>query len=176
MLFLHGLESGPGGTKARWLAERHGAFTPDLRTAALAEVMAAGRIDGPEAYEAAAATSYAIAREALADERPDVLVGSSFGAALAVALLRDGLWRGPTLLLACASRRLLGDVPIPAGVRAVLIHGRYDDVVPLDDARWLAAAAGPGVLLWEVADDHRLGAQLDNGVIDAALGWLRRAG
>ncbi len=175
MLFLHGLESGPSGRKAQWLAEHHGAVTPDLQTTALVEALTAGGVQSPADFEAAAAPCLAIAREALHDEKPQILVGSSFGGALAVALMREGLWRGPTLLLACASRRLLGDVKIPAGLRVVLVHGRNDDVVPLSDARWLAETAGPGTLLWEVADDHRLGAQLDNGVVSAALGWLGRA-
>lgn len=175
LLFLHGLESGPDGRKARWLGERFGAFTPDLHTAPLAGALARGEIGSPAQFEAAAAPSLRIAREALVDEKPDLLVASSFGAALAVLLLRDGHWTGPSLLLACASRRLLGDVPLPRAACAVLVHGRQDEVVPLEDARWLAAHAGPKVLLWEVADDHRLGAQLHNGVIEAALGWLARA-
>lgn len=175
ILFLHGLESGPGGSKARWLGERYGAVTPDLGSAVVAEAMATGRIDSPEAYLAAAAPCLQVAREAIVDEAPDVLVGSSFGGALAVQLAVEGRWTGPLLLLACASRRLLGDVPLPKASKAVLVHGRQDDVVPLEDARWLAATGGPRVMLWEVADDHRLGAQLGNGVLDAALGWLARA-
>lgn len=175
ILFFHGLESGPNGTKARWLAERYGAVTPHLGSEVVAEPLMAGRIRFPEEFLAAAAPCVQVAREALVDEAPDIVVGSSFGGAIAVHLAAEGRWKGPLLLLACASRKLLGDVPLPKSTKAVLVHGRQDDVVPLDHARWLAAKSGPRVMLWEVADDHRLGAQLGNGVLDAAIGWLARA-
>ena len=35
LLFLHGRESGPHGTKATWLSLRYGAVTPQLDTSSL---------------------------------------------------------------------------------------------------------------------------------------------
>ena len=48
----------------------------------------------------------ALQRAALDEFRPDVLIGSSFGGAVAVALLNQGDWSGPTLLLAQAALRI----------------------------------------------------------------------
>ena len=42
---------------------------------------------------------------AVAEARPDVVVASSFGGAVAVNLVAEGLWSGPTLLLAPAQER-----------------------------------------------------------------------
>ena len=80
--FIHGLEGSPGGRKARLLAHHFDAVTPAMDTSD---------------FEACV-TRHA---ELLSgDGRPDVLAGSSFGGAVAVALLQRGHWAGPTLLLA----------------------------------------------------------------------------
>ena len=84
--FVHGLESSPQGIKARRFAEEFEALTPTMDT---------------RDFEG----SLAVQREALARFGPDVLVGSSYGGALVVALLQRGDWRGPTLLLAQAALR-----------------------------------------------------------------------
>ena len=53
----------------------------------------------------------------------------------------------------------------------LLVHGSADDVVPVDDARRLADAAGAGVELRIVANGaHRL--RHDPRAIAALLGWL----
>ncbi len=175
VLFLHGLESGPQGQKARYLAGRFEARTPDMQTgrgvAARAEdprPSDRSAVDGPPARRAAEVELFqrcvALQRAELAAFRPDVLVGSSFGGAVAVALLREGAWRGPTLLLAqaalLATRRagVLGpeaQVALPEDVDVLLVHGARDDVVPLDDSRRLAATS-PRARLVEVDDGHRL--------------------
>jgi hypothetical protein len=51
----------------------------------------------------------AAAREALAQAPADLVVGSSFGGAVAVRLLRDGDHRGPVVLIAPAAARITGD-------------------------------------------------------------------
>ena len=78
--FIHGLEGSPQGSKARLFAEHFEALTPAMDTGD---------------FESCVETQ----RAALESFRPDVLVGSSFGGAVAVALLQRGLWSGPTLLL-----------------------------------------------------------------------------
>src|SRR5205814_184919 len=83
---------------------------------------------------------------------PDVVVGSSFGAAVAVALLHDrgrGAWRGPTVLLAQAALRLpeLGPrARLPEGVPVWIVHGTRDELVPIDDSRALAATGTPALV------------------------------
>lgn len=165
VLFLHGLESGPQGQKARYLAERFEARTPDMQTAV--DVAARATLE-PAARRAAEVElfrrSVALQRAEVASFRPDVLVGSSFGGAVAVALLREGAWRGPTLLLAqaalLATRRagVLGPedrVALPPDVPVLLVHGTKDDVVPVGDSRALASTS-PRATLVEVDDGHRL--------------------
>lgn len=149
VLFLHGLESGPNGTKAQWLRGRYGAACPQLATSTFPAALAGGRA-------------------AVLAERPDVIVGSSFGGAVAVALLQDGAWAGPTVLIAPAAGKLgLPDV-LPAGPRVVILHGDADDVVPIADSRRLAA--NPGVDLRVIAGgDHRLNRILDDGTLAVVL-------
>ena len=53
-------------------------------------------------YDAVAGAAAAIAEHA-----PRVVVGSSYGGAVATKLLLDGIWSGPTVLIAPAARRLV---------------------------------------------------------------------
>src|SRR5262245_35479117 len=95
--FIHGLESSPQGVKAQLLSRHFTARTPAMDTrdfAASVEVQAA----------------------ALREFEPHVLVGSSYGGAIAVELLQRGLWRGPTLLLAQAALRRGQPAELPVGV------------------------------------------------------------
>lgn len=136
--FIHGLESSPHGEKARYLAARFDARTPHMDTSDL---------------EGAIETQ----RASIAARRPDVLVGSSFGGAVAVALLARGHWRGPTLLLAQAAAKLGIHDPLPDGVPITLVHGAHDAIVPIEDSRALAKTGTPGlVVLEELDDEHRL--------------------
>ena len=138
MVFLHGKESGPGGTKARWLHENYGAITPPMAT---------------ETVEGALPT----ARAAIEAHRPEVVVASSFGGAVAVTLLREGAIRVPVVLIAPAANKLGVENALPPGTRAVILHGDRDDVVPVEDSVALARTGGPGVTLHIVeGGDHRL--------------------
>jgi len=135
---VHGLEGSPQGTKARLLAEHFEALTPAMDTSD---------------FEACVALQAEEARRF----RPEVLVGSSFGGAVAVALLQRGTWRGPTLLLAQAAQRQGLAPELPEDVDVWLVHARDDEVVPCDDSRALARSGTPGrVRLVEVDDDHPL--------------------
>ncbi len=180
IVFLHGLESGPRGNKARHFAARYGALAVDLDTrAAVASFQAAVAEGAPWDHRradlrAACARPLERARAAIGPQTR-LLIGSSFGGALVMMLMRSGDWQGPALILAGAGLKLTGDPRLPEGARAVLIHGRGDAVVPLEDARATAAASGPGVCLWEVDDDHRLDATLRGGLIDLAVAWLTGA-
>jgi predicted esterase len=143
--FIHGLEGSPQGSKARLLAEHFDARTPAMDTKdyrACLEVQAA----------------------ALADFDPDVLVGSSFGGAVAVSLLAEGLWRGPTLLLAQAAVHYDPEARLPEGVRVWLVHGLGDTLVDPGDSRKLAATGSPELVrLLEVEDDHPLSETTSSG-------------
>jgi hypothetical protein len=156
--FIHGLEGSPRGAKARLLAEHFCALTPAMDTrdfAACIEVQAA----------------------ALRSFRPDVLVGSSFGGAVAVELLRAGLWRGPTLLLAQAALKRDPGARLPEGVSVWLVHGRRDHIVDPEDSRALAQTGTASLVrLIEVDDDHPLHATVSGGRLPELVRELANAG
>lgn len=143
--FAHGLESSPHGDKARALARDFDLCAPAMDT---------------RDFE----SCVRVHAEALQAFRPELLVGSSFGGAVAVALLARGLYRGPTLLLAQAAARYVAAPVLPEGVRVTLVHGVRDEVVPVADSRALARTGTVSLVeLIEVDDDHRLSALLARG-------------
>jgi alpha-beta hydrolase superfamily lysophospholipase len=151
ILFVHGLEGSPQGRKAR-LFERHfDAHTPWMDTR---------DFDACVRQQA----------DALASYRPDLLVGSSFGGAVVVTLLEQGLWTGPTLLLAPAALRLCPISRLAENVPVTIVHGRGDTVIDIEDSRKLARTGTPGwVRLFEVDDAHDLGALVESGrLVDIA--------
>lgn len=124
------------------------------------------------------ARSVAVQEAALARHRPEVVVGSSFGGAVTLELLRRGAWRGPTVLL-CPAWKLVaeraGQAPPPglaarAGAAPVLVvHGTRDEVVPLDHSQELVAGSDAQLLV--VEDDHRLSA---TATADGLASWVRQ--
>ncbi len=151
--FIHGLEGSPSGSKARLLARHFDAITPAMDTSD---------------FEGCVAQHAALLAQG---GGPDVLAGSSFGGAVAVALLQRSHWAGPTLLLAQAA--LLYGLPaeLPGGVPVWLAHGSGDDLVPPEHSRRLAAAGDPAhIRLIEVEDDHSLHASVENGSL---VDWVQ---
>jgi pimeloyl-ACP methyl ester carboxylesterase len=97
-----------------------------------------------------------------------VLAGSSYGglAALVVAARHSARFSG--LLLLAPALHLCEPpvhdptaIAVPQGLRAVILHGRRDDVVPIEVSRRLAERSKGNVTLHEVDDDHRLADSLD---------------
>ena len=145
VLFIHGLESSPKGTKARVLGARFPTETPAMDT---------------RDFEACVRRQ----AEAIRSFQPNLVVGSSFGGAVAVALLQRGLWRGPTLLLAQAAIEQGLRPELPTGARVWLVHGAQDDVVPPASSRRLARSGSRNLVrLLEIDDDHRLSAAVADG-------------
>ena len=152
VVFLHGREGRKDqGRKATWLKERFGAVVPRLPTEYLN-------------------ASLELARAVVSQERPEVVVGSSFGGAVLAALVQEGHWRGPCVFLAQAGVKLGVMTAFPDDVPAVFVHGLRDDVVDPADSRSLATASRS--LLVEIDDDHRLGTVLTDGHLEQALARL----
>jgi alpha/beta superfamily hydrolase len=143
--FIHGLEGSPQGAKAQLFAAHCTALTPAMDTR---------DFEGCVALHAATIASF----------QPDVLVGSSFGGAVGVALLQRRVWCGPTLLLAQAAQHCGLAPELPDGAHVWLVHGRDDDVVDIEDSRALARSGTPGLVrLIEVDDDHSLHGMVESG-------------
>jgi pimeloyl-ACP methyl ester carboxylesterase len=134
ILFLHGWNSVPGGVKPSYLA-RHGheVINPALDN---------------DDFEAALRTAQAEYDR----HRPDVIVGSSRGGAVAM-----NLSAGDTpLVLLCPAWRKYGTATTVKR-NSVILHSRRDDVVPLADSEELVGNSGlPASALFEVGVDHRL--------------------
>lgn len=159
VIFAHGMESSPSGTKAAYLREALGALTPDL-----------------SAFELDA--QIALLCNLLRASDPAVLVGSSLGglAALGAAAARPsgvshlvllapavGVHLRPDTLASSRGARpgledavrALSAAVIPEQVPATLIHGFEDDVVAVSDVVALAARSRSARLIL-VHADHRL--------------------
>jgi pimeloyl-ACP methyl ester carboxylesterase len=151
VLFVHGLEGSPQGRKARLFDRHFDARTPYMDTRDYAACVR-------------------LQTEALAEFRPDLLVGSSFGGAVVVTLLQRSAWTGPTLLLAPAALRLGPTSRLAENVPVTIVHGRGDSVIDIEDSRKLARTGSPGwVRLFEVDDAHDLGGLVESGqLVDIA--------
>jgi hypothetical protein len=134
ILFLHGWNSVPGGVKPTYLRHQgHIVVNPKLPD---------------DDFEAA----LRIAQAEFDRYRPDVVVGSSRGGALAMTI-RSG--EVPLVLLCPAWRKYAPNATAKAG--AVILHSRADDVVPFADSEELIRTSGlPATALVEVGTDHRL--------------------
>ena len=134
ILFLHGWQSVPGGVKPTYLAQHgHEVINPKLPDDDFAEAVR-------------------IAQAEFDQHRPQVVVGSSRGGAVAMNINsgRPGS--------SCSARpgRSTGTArTVKPGT--VILHSRADDVVPFADSEELVRNSGlPASALIEVGTDHRL--------------------
>jgi alpha-beta hydrolase superfamily lysophospholipase len=134
ILFLHGWHSVPGGVKPSYLIEHgHTVINPAL--------------DDDDFDEAVR-----IAQAEYDRHRPDVIVGSSRGGAVAMNLDAGST---PLVLLCPAWKRWGTAKSVRPGT--VILHSEADDVVLIADSRDLVRASGlPGSTLIVVGNDHRL--------------------
>lgn len=134
ILFLHGWQSVPGGVKPSYLANHgHTVINPKL----------------PDDDMLA---SISIAQNAFDHHRPDVVVGSSRGGAVALNLQVGNV---PRLLLCPAWKKY--SPSINATTNTIILHSRADDVIPFADSEELQINSGlPATALIEVGHDHRL--------------------
>ncbi|MCG5499843.1 alpha/beta fold hydrolase [Ectothiorhodospira lacustris] len=134
ILFLHGWQSTPGGLKPSYLLSRgHEVINPLL---------------DDDDFEAAVDT----AQSTLEIHRPQVIVGSSRGGAVAMALDSHRI----PLVLLCPAWRRWGTVDrVKTGT--IILHSPTDEVIPFADSRCLVDNSRPAaVTLITVGSDHRL--------------------
>jgi hypothetical protein len=134
IFFLHGWKSVVGGMKPTYLASAgHEVINPALPDEDFAEAVR-------------------IAQAEFDRHRPEVVVGSSRGGAVAMNI-HAAVAR---LVLLCPAWKRWGTArTIPAG--SVVLHSRGDDVIPFAESEELVRASGlPAEALIEVGSDHRL--------------------
>jgi len=134
ILFLHGWQSFPGGVKPTYLAQHgHEVINPKLPD---------------EDFDAARR----IAQAEFDKHRPDVVVGSSRGGAVAMSLESGDI----PLVLLCPAWKKHGAANT-VKQNTTILHSRADDVVPFADSEELVRNSGlPASALIEVGGDHRL--------------------
>lgn len=132
--FLHGWHSIPGGVKPTFFA-RHG---HEVLNPALPD----------EDFEEAVR----VAQREFDTLRPDVIVGSSRGGAVAM-----NIESGDTpLVLLCPAWKRRGTVAITK-LNAIILHNQADDVIPFAESEELVRNSGlPASTLIEIGTDHRL--------------------
>jgi alpha-beta hydrolase superfamily lysophospholipase len=150
ILFLHGWHSVPGGVKPSYLTSHgHQGINPAL---------------DDDDFDQAIRTAQAEYDR----RRPDVIVGSSRGGAVAM-----NLNSGSTpLVLPCPAWKRWGTAgTVKPGT--VILHSEADDVIPIADSRELIRASGlPYSALVVVGTDHRLA---DPEPLKAMLGACQRS-
>jgi len=134
ILFLHGWQSVVGGVKPSYLiAHGHQVINPALPDEDFAEAVR-------------------IAQEEFDRHRPEVVVGSSRGGAVAMNIRADG---ARLVLLCPAWKRWGAATTIPPG--SVVLHSRGDDVIPFAESEELIRNSRlPAAAFIEVGTDHRL--------------------
>jgi alpha-beta hydrolase superfamily lysophospholipase len=134
ILFLHGWHSVPGGVKPTYLANHgHEVINPALHD---------------DDFDAAVRTGQAEYDR----HRPDVIVGSSRGGAVAMNLASGST----PLVLLCPAWRRWGQART-VKPRTVILHAEADEVIPIADSRQLVRDSGlSDSALVVVGSDHRL--------------------
>uniref|UniRef100_A0A6B2LPU9 Serine hydrolase FSH domain-containing protein n=1 Tax=Arcella intermedia TaxID=1963864 RepID=A0A6B2LPU9_9EUKA len=106
-----------------------------------------------------------IQEKSLRDFKPDVVVASSFGGAIAIECIKKGYWKGPTILLAPAQKLVaekagqphLGQLPAIIDFPIHVYHGTSDKIVPCSHSEELGKHPS-GLVKTKIykGDDHVL--------------------
>jgi Cysteine-rich CPXCG len=134
ILFLHGWNSVPGGVKPTYLKQHgHQVINPKLDDDNFALALKTAQAE----YDL---------------HRPDVVVGSSRGGAVAMNIQSE---KTPLVLL-CPAWKNWGSIS-RLKPNSMILHSRDDEVIPFEDSELLVANSGlEADTLIEVGSDHRL--------------------
>jgi len=131
ILFLHGLESTPGGKKPTTISNAgYEVIEPSLPSTSWADSVSAAQ----EAYDA---------------EQPDIVVGSSRGGAVAMAA---DMSPRKMVLIAPAWKKYCPNCTISP--TTTILHSPEDDVISFADSRLLSKMFGAELVI--AGDDHRM--------------------
>ena len=134
ILFLHGLESAPGGKKPKFLESLgHDVLNPALFK---------------EDFEA----SVQIAQKLYDKEKPDVVVGSSRGGAVAMAL--EGVDVRTVLIAPAYKKYKVEPNHVTRSGERIILHSICDDIISVKDSTDLVS--NHGYRLHVCGSDHRM--------------------
>jgi len=134
LLFLHGYGSDPAGIRPTFLKKQ------------------GYEVVHPALPDEDFGASLAIAQRAFDESRPEVVVGSSRGGAVAMNI---EIGDTPLVLIAPAWRNW-GEAA-SVGERTIVLHSANDDVVPIEGSRELLRRSGlPDGRLVVVGENHRM--------------------
>ena len=107
--------------------------------------------------------------KAIREFKPTLIVGSSWGGAIVLELIRRGVWGGKTIALCPAYTKvhsilLTEDTKLPEGLKECLVvHGTKDETIPYRHSEELVKNH-PGLELLTIeGDNHRLDGMLESG-------------
>ncbi len=141
ILFLHGLESQPGGSKVKYLQ--------GLGHTVLNPLLPKHDFD----------KSVKVAQALIDSEHPEIVVGSSRGGAIAMNI--DA--RGARLILIAPAWKRFGNAS-STSTNTTILHCRDDKIVPYKDSAEL------GVNLMSCGDDHKMSDKLALTALGQAVG------
>ena len=132
IVFLHGLESQPGGSKVVYLrGHGHDILNPLLPKDSYTQ-------------------SLKIAQSAVDLHKPDFVIGSSRGGALAMSLNPQGA----KLILIAPAWKKYNKTSSSLPADTIVLHSPYDDIVPIEDSEILQKKSG--IILVECGKCHRM--------------------
>ena len=151
VLFFHGLEGNPNGTKIQFL-KANGCEV-------VAPALSRDDFDG----------DLRSAQQAFDEQQPDVVVGSSRGGAVAV-----NIDAGDTPLVLIAPAWQHWGTATSVNANTTILHSQQDDLVPIAGSRQLLSNSGlPAERLVVVGKEHRMS---DDEALQALLEAVRGAG
>lgn len=181
VLFLHGLEGrGPRGSKATSLSGEWAALCPSLRTQDLANLRS--KCSGvwsnlpKEEIDECFDTPFNDALDAVKYAKPDLVVGSSMGAAILFKLIAEGHYSGMAVFCAPAIQNLLGESYVKEAVEngvenfknSVWLLGEMDTVVSNKHNISVANRVGGNVII-SPRDGHRLNKAVESNILNSAV-------